>query len=277
MTRIWADLHLHSTFSDGSLSPRQIAELASHLHIHAISITDHDTLAGQAEALAAGREYGIKIITGIEISARSRQLDRKVHILGYGVRDTQRVEAACLPYLLSRHKASLKRIALLRKAGYPIDVDIVLGYTGKSRIIYRQHIMHALIDRGYGSSIYGLLYNRCFGKGGIAVVESDCIEACDAVGLVKDAGGLAVLAHPFSYGSMELLPKLKAAGLDGIEYSHPSNDTQRQQDIMDAATQLGLFLTGGSDAHGLYTEGPCLPGSFGIVLDQEHRLLEITQ
>jgi predicted metal-dependent phosphoesterase TrpH len=166
------------------------------------------------------------------------------------------LNTACLPYLEDRHRANSEAAALVKQAGFPLEHEDVAEYAGKGGILYRQHIMHALADRGYTMAIYGPLYDRLFGPGGIAVVKSHYIPVEEAVRLVRDCGGKAVLAHPFQYDSLGLLPELVRWGLAGIECRHPTQTPERQRQVTEKAEQYGLFLTGGSDFHGLYSEKP---------------------
>jgi predicted metal-dependent phosphoesterase TrpH len=121
--------------------------------------------------------------------------------------------------------------------------------------------MHALADRSYTTAIYGPLYTRLFGPGGIAVVQSAYIGAEEAVRLITGCGGEAVLAHPFHYDSLGLLPQLVTWGLSGIECRHPTQTPEREQVVREQAERYGLFLTVGSDFHGLYSEKPVSLGS----------------
>lgn len=256
-----ADLHIHSNFSDGSMEPRQIIDTAKKLRIAAVSITDHDTLKGQEETLFYGEKYGIHTIVGVEITAFSQELNRKIHILGYGIKNMKMVEDYLARFLKSRNEASKKRIEIIQRNGYPIDIYEVKKYLKNGDVIYKQHIMHALVDRGYATTIYGELYEKLFGKYGIAVVESDYVDVYDAIRLVKEAGGNAVLAHPFMYDSMPILGELIQNKLDGIECYHPTADEKRRQIIMQHAEQNNLFITGGSDFHGFYNAYSCRLGS----------------
>jgi predicted metal-dependent phosphoesterase TrpH len=266
------DLHIHSTWSDGSLSIPEIVKLAKRLALEAISITDHDTMAGQREALEEGKKRGIGIIPGIEISAFDPGSGRKVHILGYQVRDMSAIDRACLPYLEDRFRANHEAAMLAELAGYPLDPGDLMAYTGKQGILYRQHIIHALIDRGYGGAIYGPLYAKLFGPGGLAVVKSRYMPAEEAVRLIRNCGGHAVLAHPFQYDSMGILPELVQWGLAGIECWHHTQTSGRRRLVMEKARQYGLFLTGGSDFHGLYSEKPIALGSMEVCLPRAHPL-----
>jgi predicted metal-dependent phosphoesterase TrpH len=250
------DMHIHSSWSDGSLTTRQIVKFARESGLNAISITDHDTLAGQEEALEEGQKQGLRIIPGVEISAFDPDSGRKLHILGYEVKDSAGVNRACLPYLEERRRASLEAVKKIRLAGYLIDQADMPAYAGKQGVPYRQHIMHALADRGYTQTIYGPLYARLFGPGGIAEVKTSYMTVREALRLLKDCGGRPVLAHPFQYDSLGILPKLVEWGLAGIECWHPTQDPPRIKLVQEEAERYGLFLTGGSDFHGLYSQTP---------------------
>jgi predicted metal-dependent phosphoesterase TrpH len=257
-----ADLHIHSDWSDGSLSIPQIVKTAGALGLAAIAITDHDTTAGWEEAEAEGAKQGLEVILGIEVSAFDPDTGRKVHVLGYGMTDRETVETACRPYLEDRRRANLEALSLIRAAGYPLDEADLSPYIGKGGVLYRQHIMHALADRGYAPAIYGPLYRELFGPGGAAVVKSRYMPAEEAVRLIADCGGAAVLAHPFQYDSLGLLPRLVAQGLSGVECWHHTQTPEREELVREKAEQYGLFLTGGSDFHGLYAEKPMLLGTY---------------
>jgi predicted metal-dependent phosphoesterase TrpH len=166
------------------------------------------------------------------------------------------VETACRPYLEDRRRANLEALSLVRATGYPLDKRDLGPYLGKGGVPYRQHIMHALADRGYTAAIYGPLYGELFGPGGAAVVKGRYMPAEEAVRIITSCGGAAVLAHPFQYDSLGLLPRLVAWGLGGIECWHHTQTPEREKLVKEQAKQYGLFLTGGSDFHGLYSEKP---------------------
>jgi predicted metal-dependent phosphoesterase TrpH len=250
-----------------------IVKLAKLIGLDAISITDHDTMANMREAADEGGRQNLRVLPGVEISAFNPDTGRKIHILGYLVRDAQALTNVCKPYLGARRRANLLALERVRAAGYPIDADDVSLYTGEGGIPHRQHIMHALADRGYASAIYGELYDKLYGQNGIAVAKSDYMPASDAVRLVKETGGFAVLAHPFQYDSMEYLPALVSFGLDGVECRHPTQTPERQAVVKAAAGKYGLFLTGGSDWHGFYSEKTIPLGAMDVRLSENHPLL----
>jgi predicted metal-dependent phosphoesterase TrpH len=267
------DLHLHSDWSDGSMSIPETVKLAKLLKLEAIAITDHDTMSNLQMALNEGQRQGVRMIPGVEISAFDPETGRKVHLLGYRIQDAQLITTRCRPYLEERHQAGLLAVERIRAAGYPIDYEDVLRHVGKGGILYRTHIMHALAERGYTATIYGALYDALFGKNGVAATQSGYMPAKDAVRLIKSAGGFAVLAHPFQYDSMGLLPDLATCGLDGVEYLHHTQNQERQATVQAAADRHGLFLTGGSDWHGLYSDKPLPPGAMNVILPENHPLL----
>jgi predicted metal-dependent phosphoesterase TrpH len=267
------DLHLHSDWSDGSMSVPGVLKLAKLLKLDTVAVTDHDTMAHARIVRDEGQRQGLRVIPGVEISARDPETDRKVHLLGYHVQDPQQITGRCRPYLEERHQAGLQAIERVRAAGYPIDREDVLSYVGAGGVIYRAHIMRALAERGYTATIYGDLYNALFGKNGAAAVQTGYMSAKDALSLIKSAGGFTVLAHPFQYDSMGLLPELAAWGLDGIEYRHHTQTPERQAAAQAAAERHGLFLTGGSDWHGLYSDKPLPPGAMNVTLPEDHPLL----
>jgi predicted metal-dependent phosphoesterase TrpH len=268
-----ADLHIHSNWSDGSLSVGEIVKTAKALKLRAVSVTDHDTMDGQEEVLDEGARQDLAIISGIEISALDSESDRKIHILGYRVQDRDGISRACRPFLEDRGRAVLEAADAIRAVGYPINREDVLAHAGKLGIPYRQHVMHALAGRGYTRTIYGPLYNELFGPGGPGAVKSRYMSAGEAVRLIRDCGGEAVLAHPFQYDSMECLPKLVEWGLAGIECWHHTQSPEREKIVQKEAERYGLFLTGGSDFHGLYMEKSLPPGAVSVELPRISFLL----
>jgi predicted metal-dependent phosphoesterase TrpH len=230
-------------------------------------------MANMREAADESERQNLRVLPGVEISAFNPSTGRKVHILGYLVKDAEALTNACKPYLRARHSANLQALERVRVSGYPIDADDASIYIGEGGILHRQHIMHALADRGYTPTIYGELYDKLYGQNGIAVAKSDYMPAPDAVRLVRETGGFAVLAHPFQYDSMEYLPALVSSGLDGIECLHHTQTPERQAAVKAAAAKYGLFLTGGSDWHGFYSEKTIPPGALDVKLPENHPLL----
>jgi predicted metal-dependent phosphoesterase TrpH len=203
----------------------------------------------------------VTVIPGIEISAYDFTRNRRVHILGYGIEPGHpALEQLCSPIVTRRHQASIEMVKRLQEAGYQISwervEEIAEGGTG----VYKQHIMHALIEQGYTDSIYGSLYKTLFSRGGsdrqtgIAYIPMEYVDAAQAIQAVRVAGGVAVLAHPGQYESFEVVPELVRAGLQGIEVWHPLHGPEEERRAQQLAVEYGLFQTGGSDFHGFYGE-----------------------
>jgi len=267
------DFHIHSNWSDGSLTIPQLVRLAKMLGLDAISITDHDTMIGQTQAIEEGKKQELRIIPGVEISAFNPDTGRKTHILGFNIKDMEGLDRSCRPFLEARHQKNLQSLDIIAGAGYPISQDDVREYSSRDGTVYRQHIMHALVDRGYSLTIYGELYVKLFGHGGLAEVKATYMNAEEAVRLIRDCGGLAVLAHPFQYDSIDYVPRLVELGLGGIEYHHHTQTPERQDAVIETAKRYGLFLSGGSDFHGFYSEKALSPGFAKTEFAADHPLL----
>jgi predicted metal-dependent phosphoesterase TrpH len=267
------ELHTHSTWSDGSVAAAEIVRLAKLAGLDAVSVTDHDTMEGQEEALEEGMRQSIPVVSGVEISCWDPADKKKIHILGYCVKDQQMVTDNCRKILDERDRKNKESLELVRKAGYNIDLNDCSRYEGKNQILYRQHIMNALVDKGYSQGIFGDVFNSLFGKGGAAVVKYDYMPVKEGVRLIKEAGGYAVLAHPFHYHSMDKVPDLVSWGLDGIECWHYSQTPEMSEEVKDVAQKLGLFLTGGTDWHGFYCKASVPLGWIRVMLPEDHELL----
>ena len=193
------DLHTHSNCSDGSLSPRELVQLAKKRDLRAIALTDHDTVAGVAEAVAAGKELGVEVVPGVEISAQYPP--GTMHILGYCFTPSQPEFLKALKKLQEvRAARNPKIIERLQALGLEITTDEVLNLS--SGQVGRPHIAKALVNRGYVSSI-DEAFSRYLQKGAVAYVEKFRFSPREAIALIRGAGGLAVLAHPFTLGITE--------------------------------------------------------------------------
>lgn len=247
-----ADLHIHSEFSDGSDSRTAILRKAAACGIEVLAFTEHDTTEGWQRSIEVGKNYGVKVLPGVEISARDYRTGKKVHILGYDFKTSDAIDALCRPIAEARHENSLQKIALLQKLGYKITAEDVLPYTHK--YIFKKHILRYLFDSAQDEKIFGHVYHHIFHGGGPGDFGIKYAAAADAVRAITDCGGVAVLAHPGQQNNFDSLPELKAAGLWGIELMHPVHGAYWHKVVREAAKQYGLFCTGGSDYHGIYSE-----------------------
>lgn len=256
------DLHVHSTFSDGTLQPGELVAMAARGGLAAIAITDHDTVEGTAEARLAGRECGLTVIAGLEMSVRHGALP--LHILGYGIDP----DCPALLHALAgiqaarqiRNEAILARLADLGLAVSMAEVEAmsVMGLTG------RPHFARLLVDKGLARDI-DEAFTIYLGRGARAYVARQIYPAKAAIEVIRQAGGVSVLAHPASVdpslrSMVSILTELKALGLDGIEMYYPTHSASIRKKISVLAKKFGLLVTGGSDYHGAIRPGTSLAG-----------------
>ncbi len=271
------DLHCHTKLSDGSLGIEDIIIQAKRTGIDFISITDHDTLSSTSRAVVLGERYGVHIIPGVELTAWDKSRNSKVHILCYSPQKPDRLEGLCLKSCAIRKACANEMIDKVMKL-YPITPENVLKYSTGSKSIYKQHIMRALIDYGYTTEFYGELNDELFNHiNGTCVVEREYPDVNFVLDLIHSAKGVAVLAHPVYYNSIELLKELIEKGkIDGVEvYHHTANDEQKAM-LLDIATSNNLIVTGGSDFHGLYNEYPTFIGSNTTDKENLDRIFKMT-
>lgn len=257
MEAIQADLHIHTTLSDGSEEPQEVIRMAREAGLSLIALTDHDTLEGLRYAGVYG---GLRVLAGVEVSAIDSASGRKAHILGYALREGRPLQALCQPLLEQRHRNVLRMIDLLAGQGYHIDPLRLRRAGGK--YLYKQHLLEYLMRTGQAPEMFGEFYRRTFGRGGLCYLVNPYIEAAQAVRAIRAGGGLAVLAHPGQQQNLDLVPGLVAAGLCGLERAHFSNSEADQAEIDRLAARYGLFLTGGSDFHGRYGARPSAVGAY---------------
>jgi len=244
-----ADLHTHSTASDGTLAPADLVLQASRRGLSIIALTDHDTTAGLDEAMTAGAQLGVRVIPGIELSTNVRA--GEVHMLGYGIDPANEVlQGALAGYRRERVDRARRIIDRLRDMGVDLSVDAVIS-TGSDAAVGRPHIARAMIEAGYVQSV-SEAFDRYIGNGKPAYIESERKPTpVEAITLIRAAGGLPVHAHPFSSEEFPAtLPSLVAAGLAGIEVYYAEYSLEQRQLLAEIASEHGILATGGSDYHG---------------------------
>lgn len=252
-----ADLHIHSTVSDGSDTIMEIVEQSRQKGLDAIAIMEHDTLSHLSQI---PEDTGILVTGGVEISAIHHKTNVKAHVLGFHIQKPEVITALTQPLLEARNRNSEKQANILIRMGYQIDLDRLERAEGA--YLYKQHIMDWLVKTGQVSEMFGNFYQKIFKQGGICAFDIEYIDVYEAVRTVKEAGGLAVLAHPGQQQNFWLIPELAAIGLDGLELNHCENSEKDKKAINDYASQYSLFLTGGSDYHGRYGAESFAIGSF---------------
>lgn len=248
-----ADLHVHSTFSDGANTVEEVLFMAKKRGVTHLSFVDHDTVKGTTYAVELGNCVGVTVIPGIEISAYDFKRNRKVHILGY-MYDEQaaNIQELCQPLLERRHKNSIWQAQALIDNGYGLSLDKLDEGCKTSRVLYKQHIMAAMMDLPYTHRDYQKLYKSVFKNNGICARDITYVDAIEAVKAIKADHGVAVLAHPGQMNSYDFIPELVSAGLDGIECNHLDHTEDDRKKIMEYATKYNLVLSGGSDFHGRF-------------------------
>lgn len=251
------DLHCHTKLSDGSLGIDDLIMIAKKSGLTAIAITDHDSLAGTRRGQMIGERLGIQVIPGVEFSAYDKKRGRKAHILCYLPEFPDRLEGLCKRISASRKRAG--QLMIIKAAQrFPITPDFVIRCASGSTNIFKQHIMHALVECGYTQTIYGELYDELFSpeSENNILYKAEYPEPLEIVEAIHEAGGIAVLAHPGQYDSFELLEELTVQGLDGVEVWHPKNTEEQREKLLTFAKENKLLTTGGSDFHGMYNSEP---------------------
>jgi len=248
------DLHTHSNVSDGTDTPAELVVAAHEAGLDVVALTDHDTFDGLDRAVAAGREHGVEVVHGLELSC-SRQ-GQSVHLLAYGADP----EAAALAQEMVRvregRSGRLRPVLdLLAGLGVPVTEEEVLAQVGSSPSVGRPHIADALVAAGWVQDRTEA-FDRFLADGGPAHVGRYAIEVGHGIDLVHAAGGVAVIAHPWGRGRAELLPAsfltelVERHGLDGIEVDHQDHDAEARAELWALVDRLGVLGTGSSDYHG---------------------------
>ncbi len=252
------DLHIHTSASDGTLRPAEILELAERLKLEAIAITDHDTIEGSKAALASGIPAGLGFLTGVEISATPPPgvpLSGSFHILGYDMDlDHPGLNRTLSLLQDARRNRNPKILKKLEGLNIRITLEEVLAAAAGNQL-GRPHIARVLVDKKYARSIDDA-FDRYLGRGRPAYVDKFRIPAKEAIALLRDAGGLPVLAHPMLLNLSEdalledLITRLKSMGLQGLEIYYPAHSPERTAFYAGLAQRHGLLMTGGTDFHG---------------------------
>lgn len=267
------DLHCHTKLSDGSLGIEDLITLAKKRGIEAIAITDHDCLAGTVRGKIIGDRFGVQVIPGVELSATDTKTGKKVHLLCYLSDAPDRLEGLCHRNSLARKKAAHYMMLQVAKR-YPVAAELIVKCATGSTNIYKQHIMQALMECGFSRDIYGEMYHKLFDKDSPdnVLVSPKYPDIEEVLTAIHDAGGIAVLAHPYFFDNLDSLPRLMENGLDGIEVWHPCATEEQQAELKKIATKNKLLMTGGTDFHGLYNLDPV---SIGDVLTPDDAMAKL--
>lgn len=278
------DLHIHSTASDGTLTPAEIVAHACSLGLAAIAITDHDTVDGVHQILKNGSPQDIHFLSGVELSTAPPPefpCQGSLHLLGYGFRYDDSDLAGQLHTLQdARRNRNPKIIAKLQALGIDITVE-ELEAPGAKRQTGRPHIAKLLVEKGVAAS-FDEAFDRFLGNGKPAYVDKYRVECHHAIRLIRQAGGIAVLAHPAlihptrPWALEDLLSVLQTAGLQGLEVYYPEHSEAQTRHFLALARRHGMIATGGTDFHGAIKPGiemGCADGTFMVPFNVYEALL----
>lgn len=241
------DLHVHSTASDGSVSPEVVVKRAVAAGLRAVALTDHDTLAGIPEAIAAGERLGVRVVGGCEFSAAAPW--GEMHVLGYFLpASSPALEGFLQRCRADRVRRAQEMVQHLQRLGIEISFDSVL-LESAGGAVGRPHVARAIVRHG-GAIDPNDAFDRFIGRGRPAFVEKTLPEFRSIAELVHAAGGLVSVAHLKERGTRAFIERLKGEGLNAVETRHPSHDPDLRARLTDITLRLGLLRTGGSDWHG---------------------------
>lgn len=260
------DLHIHSTTSDGTMSPADLVAYAHNKGLSAIALTDHDTTDGVEEAVVAGSLLGLEVVSGIELSVK--YFNHNVHLLGY-LFDCQHTEFQVALSLLQtgRHERNIKILARLNSLGIAVGLSELERSAGSGQT-GRPHIARLMLEKGFVRSM-DEAFEKYLGHGGLAYTSRFIYGIKEAISLIKNANGIAVLAHPLqldrSIDNLDFaLHQLRDMGLDGIEVYYPNHSRQFRKRLISLAEKYALLMTGGSDYHGSIRPGTTLAGGKNV-------------
>ncbi|MFH0811974.1 MAG: PHP domain-containing protein [Pseudomonadota bacterium] len=247
------DLHIHTSVSDGTYSPTEIVHLAQTQGLKAISITDHDTIKGNEEAIKVGMERGLEVIPGVEISVEWNKCP--IHIIGYFVNWQSQSLAVELQNLVEyREERNCKIISKLHSLGLDISYDEVKMIAGDGTI-GRPHFAQVLIKKAYAKN-EDEAFKKYLQRGAPAHVDKKRLNPQEGIHLIKNAGGIAILAHPFTTEEIkdnemeQFILHFKRLGIEGVEVFYPIHTPQQTFTLRAITEKYGLLMTGGSDFHG---------------------------
>lgn len=267
------DLHLHTTYSDGTLTPNELVQLALKNNLEIISITDHDCTDGIDEAMLASLNRNLTVIPGIELNTDTE--DGEIHVLGYFIdyqnKDLQKILIECRNSRVERARMMVEKLNSLGINIQWTRVEELAGYGA----IGRPHIANAMLEIK-SIKTFQEAFEKYIGRNGVAYIERFRLNVFEAVKTIRQYGGIPVLAHPGYIKNLDnLLPILIESGLKGLEVFYANYDTNTINKLKNIASKYGLIPCGGSDYHGIKTKTEKLPGTFGPPIESVNKLIEL--
>ena len=275
MTTAKVDLHLHSTCSDGRLTPTQLVELVGGRQLSVMALTDHDSTEGMVEALEASLKFpDLSIIPGVELSTDIP--GNEIHMLGYLINyNDNKFQSTLHKFREGRIGRAQEMVSKLANLGLPVRWERVVELADGA--VGRPHIAQAMVAMGY-IKYPQEAFVKYLGREGLAYAEREKLTPADSIALITSVGGIPVLAHPREVKNVgQYIPELKEAGLVGIEVYCPGYSPKEVSQLETLANREGLIPCGGSDYHALDTPGEYLPGDVGPSLDITNKLYAIAK
>ncbi len=245
MSEFRADMHCHTTCSDGSFTPEEVVKTARAARLQGLSITDHDTIDAYAEAIPHAHEHGVKLISGVEFS--TFHAGSSVHVLAYAFDlENESINALCQSHKESRRKRLLTMGKKLADQGHVLDLDKILLEPGS---FGRPHLAQAMVEKGIVSNIKQA-FNEYLGDGKSCFVPSNTISTTDTIDIIHKANGFAIIAHPHLIKDQNVLLDILKMDFDGLEAYYARFSARQEEVWVKIGTQRKWIITGGSDFHG---------------------------
>jgi predicted metal-dependent phosphoesterase TrpH len=266
------DLHIHTNHSDGLFSPEEVVDLATAKNLDGIAITDHDTITGIKIAMEYSKRYNnFIVIPGIEFGCVYD--DEEVHILGYFI-DYENSELIKLTDILkkSRLNRGVEMINKINELGMKLSLEDVIEFSGEE-YIGRPHIARAMVKKGYISNV-SEGFTKFLDRGKPAYADRYKISISETISLIKNVGGISILAHPGLLKNKEIIRHCISMGINGLECIHSKHDEEDTKYLIQIAERNNLIITGGSDFHGDSKDGSSLLGNYFVNINDTPQFKE---
>lgn len=256
------DLHTHTFASDGTNSKKMLLHRAKMADITHIAVTDHDHIPNIKENRELEDKFGLSVLDGVEISCYDYNVRRRVHILCYFPQDWEPIARICDKTTENRRQAGLLMAEKVTNL-FPVSMDEIKEIAKNSDCIYKQHIMQALMNAGYATKMYGELWNELFNlKTGSCIMSCVQPDVNEVIGVLHQCRGIVVMAHPFTYDSINKLDELlEKRLLHGVEVWSSKSNKQQEDYLLERCDKYNVIPTGGTDFHGATSAHVCPLGS----------------